>query len=80
MEKRNFAIIGRRGTRALVEVELLDGLYLCAAYNHQFVGHAFVLRVRGGRQLLYDQDQVMRLLSVTWINFVAFVRPFITFT
>ncbi|KAG6967716.1 hypothetical protein JG688_00006163 [Phytophthora aleatoria] len=45
----NLAIAGRRGGRALEEAELLDGMYLCVAYKHSFVGHAFVIRVQGGR-------------------------------
>ncbi|POM62858.1 hypothetical protein PHPALM_27934 [Phytophthora palmivora] len=32
--KSNFAIPGRRGTRVLEELKLVDGIYLVGAYNH----------------------------------------------
>ncbi|KAG3068391.1 hypothetical protein PI124_g21627 [Phytophthora idaei] len=77
--EHNFAIPGRCGARIFEEVELRDGLYLCAAYTHWFVGHAFVLQVQGDRRLVFDQDQVILLAAADWINFVAFIRPFIVF-
>ncbi|OWZ05911.1 hypothetical protein PHMEG_00021913, partial [Phytophthora megakarya] len=75
----NFAPAGRRGERVLSEVQLLNGLYIVAAYNHQFVGHAFVLLVRDKHRRVFDGPKEKAVTAMTWINFVAFIRPFIVF-
>ncbi|KAE8982940.1 hypothetical protein PR003_g23197 [Phytophthora rubi] len=74
----NFAIPGRRGARVLEEIELADGIYIVAAYNHSFVGHGIVLTVQGDKRLIYDLKEGKPISSAQgWINFYAFVRPFI---
>ncbi|KAG3111383.1 hypothetical protein PI124_g9550 [Phytophthora idaei] len=76
--KNNFAVAGRRGARVLAEIGLVDGIYLVAAYNHNFVGHGIVLTVQGNKRLIYDLEEGKPIASAEdWINFYAFVRPFI---
>ncbi|KAK1945306.1 hypothetical protein P3T76_003839 [Phytophthora citrophthora] len=80
MVKVNFSIAGRRGARVLEEIVLENGLYLVAAYNHEFVGHAFVLSVQGPNRLIFDLERGEPVPSAEdWINFISFVRPFIIF-
>uniref|UniRef100_H3H7T1 Uncharacterized protein n=1 Tax=Phytophthora ramorum TaxID=164328 RepID=H3H7T1_PHYRM len=80
IEKDNFAIAGRRGARVLNEVDLCDGLYLVAAYNHTFVGHCIVLKVEGNKRTIYNDDDGKPVSSAEdWINFISFIRPFIVF-
>ncbi|KAL3667486.1 hypothetical protein V7S43_007707 [Phytophthora oleae] len=74
----NFAVAGRRGVRVLREIKLKKGVYIVAAYNHQNIGHAFVLTVQGKTRLIYDLDEGKPVESAeNWIDFYAFVRPFI---
>ncbi|RAW42119.1 hypothetical protein PC110_g1494 [Phytophthora cactorum] len=78
--KDNFPVAGRRGARILAEIGLVDGIYLVAAYNHSFVGHGIVLTVQGNKQLIYDLEEGKPIASAEdWINFYAFVRPFIVY-
>ncbi|POM81579.1 Hypothetical protein PHPALM_428 [Phytophthora palmivora] len=80
MVKVNFSIPGRREARVLEEIVLEDGLYLVAAYNHEFVGHAFVLSVQGPNRLVFDLEKGEPVPSgEDWINFISFVRLFIIF-
>ncbi|ETO68898.1 hypothetical protein F444_14373 [Phytophthora nicotianae P1976] len=76
----NFAVAGRRGVRVLSEIKLKNGVYVVAAYNHQSIGHAFVLTVHGEKRLIYDLEEGKPIESADdWIDFYAFVRPFIVF-
>ncbi|KAG2795836.1 hypothetical protein PC129_g21194 [Phytophthora cactorum] len=78
--KKNFAVDGRCGARVLGEVSLVDGVYLVGAYNHGFVGHTVVLIVQGTKRLIYDLEEGKPISSARdWINFYAFIRPFIVF-
>ncbi|KAG3088371.1 hypothetical protein PI125_g18376 [Phytophthora idaei] len=78
--KKSFAVDGRRGARVLGEVSLVDGVYLVGAYNHGFVGHAVVLTVQVTKRLIYDLEEGKPISSARdWINFYAFIRPFIVF-
>ncbi|KAE9094876.1 hypothetical protein PF010_g16926 [Phytophthora fragariae] len=80
MVKNDFAVGGRRGARVLEETPLVDGINVVAAYNHSFVGHCIVLTVKGNKRLIYDLKECKPVLSAEdWINFYAFVRPFIVF-
>ncbi|KAE9094632.1 hypothetical protein PF005_g12539 [Phytophthora fragariae] len=80
MVKNDFAVGGRRGARVLEETPLVDGINVVAAYNHSFVGHCIVLTVKGNKRLIYDLKEGKPVLSAEdWINFYAFVRPFIVF-
>ncbi|ETL42632.1 hypothetical protein L916_06587, partial [Phytophthora nicotianae] len=74
----NFAVPGRRGVRVLGEIKIKNGVYVAAAYNHQSVGHAFVLTVHDKNLLIYDLEEGKPVESTEdWIEFYAFVRPFI---
>ncbi|KAG1692513.1 hypothetical protein DVH05_025265 [Phytophthora capsici] len=53
----NFAVPGRRGVRVLSEIKVKNGVYIVAAYNHQSVGHAFVLTVQDKNRLIYDLEE-----------------------
>ncbi|GMF64558.1 unnamed protein product [Phytophthora lilii] len=78
--KKNFTIPGRRGFRVLEEVSLRRGLYIVIAYNHNRIGHAFVLKVDGKTRLMYDLEEGKPVSSAwDWINFVACIRPFVVF-
>ncbi|KAK1928901.1 hypothetical protein P3T76_015541 [Phytophthora citrophthora] len=80
--KTNYMTPGRRGARVMREITLGDGVYIVAAYNHSHVGHAAVLTVQGNTRLVYDKnDEQGKPISSTrgWINFYAFIRPFIIF-
>ncbi|KAG6622732.1 uncharacterized protein IUM83_09263 [Phytophthora cinnamomi] len=77
--KTNYAVPGRRGTRVFEEIELSDGVYVVAAYNHSPIEHGFVLTVQGKKRLIYDLQEGKPIASAQgWINY-AFVRPFIVF-
>lgn len=65
--------------RVLEEIDLYDGIYLVAAYNHSFVGHAIVLTIQGSKRRVFDKDDGNPVASTDWINFLAFVSPFIVF-
>ncbi|KAL3668637.1 hypothetical protein V7S43_005938 [Phytophthora oleae] len=74
----NFAVACRRGVRVPREIKLKKGVYIVAAYNHQNIGHVFVLTVQGKTRLIYDLDEGKPVESAeNWIDFYAFVRPFI---
>lgn len=80
LAKKNYSVPGRRGARVLQELDLVDGIYLVGAYNHSFVGHCVVLTVEGSKRTIYDSDNGKPISSAAhWINFYAFVRPFIVF-
>ncbi|KAL3663608.1 hypothetical protein V7S43_011494 [Phytophthora oleae] len=74
----NHSIPGRRGTRVLGEIKIPDGIYIVGAYNHRHIGHGAVLTAQGNKRLIYDLKEGKPILSAKkWINFYAFVRPFI---
>ncbi|ETM97211.1 hypothetical protein PPTG_20442, partial [Phytophthora nicotianae INRA-310] len=74
----NFAVPGRHGVRVLSEIKIENGVYVAAAYNHQSVGHAFVLTVHDNNRLFYDLEEGKPVeLVEDWIDFYAFVRSFI---
>lgn len=75
IDKDNYTIAGRRGARELEEVDLYNGLYLVAAYNHQFIGHAIVLKVQGGKRLVFDMEETVSSEE----DWIAIIRPFIVF-
>ncbi|GMF42167.1 unnamed protein product [Phytophthora fragariaefolia] len=79
LERDNFAICGRRGERVLNELELPEGIYLVAAYNHNFIGHCFVLKVEKNRRLVFDNGKAKYICAMSWINYFSFIRPFIVF-
>ncbi|POM81612.1 Hypothetical protein PHPALM_398 [Phytophthora palmivora] len=80
MVKVNFSFAGRRGARELEDIVLENGLYLVAAYNHECVGHTFVLSFQGPNRLILDLERGKLVPSAEdWIKFISFVRPFIIF-
>ncbi|EGZ12583.1 hypothetical protein PHYSODRAFT_515198 [Phytophthora sojae] len=82
MIKNNYVQGGRRGPRVLSELTpdkgVTDGLYIVAAYNVRFVGHAVVLHVADGgqRKTIIDKGKEKPVEECRWMNFFAFVRPF----
>ncbi|EGZ21617.1 hypothetical protein PHYSODRAFT_329546 [Phytophthora sojae] len=68
----------RRGPRVLSELTpdkgVTDGLYIVAAYNVRFVGHAVVLRVADGGQCktIIDKGKEKPVEECRWMNFFAF--------
>ncbi|KAG1708196.1 hypothetical protein DVH05_024878 [Phytophthora capsici] len=74
----NFAVPGRRGVRVLSEIKIKNGVYVVAAYNHQSVGHSFVLNVHDKNRLIYDMEEGKPVETAgDWIDFYASIRPFI---
>ncbi|OWY90566.1 hypothetical protein PHMEG_00041254, partial [Phytophthora megakarya] len=62
----NFAPCGYRGVPALKKADLLDGIYLVAAYNPQFVGHCFVMKVDGQQRTVHDKGECMTVEKAEW--------------
>ncbi|EGZ21336.1 hypothetical protein PHYSODRAFT_493389, partial [Phytophthora sojae] len=83
MIKNSYVQGGRRRPRALSELTLdkgvTDGLFVVAAYNVRFVGHAVVLRVTYGyqRKTISDKSKEKSGDECSWMIFFAFVCPFI---
>ncbi|OWZ18396.1 hypothetical protein PHMEG_0007524 [Phytophthora megakarya] len=75
----NFAPCGYCGVPALKKANLLDDIYLVAAYNPQFVGHCFVMKVDGQQRTVHDKGECMTVEKAEWVNFIAFIRPFIVY-
>ncbi|KAK1928486.1 hypothetical protein P3T76_016012 [Phytophthora citrophthora] len=80
--KNNYMTPGHCDARVMREVPLEDGVYIVDAYNHSHIGHAAVLSVQGRKRLVYDK-KIKQGKPITfakgWINFYAFIRPFIIF-
>ncbi|KAI9980312.1 hypothetical protein PInf_026437 [Phytophthora infestans] len=81
IERDNFAPCGYVGQSLLGKHDLLDGIYLVAAYNHQLVGHCFVLTVNGDHRVVYDKGKQLAVddEEMNWIHYFAFIRLFIAF-
>ncbi|KAJ8548541.1 hypothetical protein ON010_g11130 [Phytophthora cinnamomi] len=81
IERDNFGPCGKRGARVLGWIDLNDGIYLVAAYNPEWVGHCFVLKVDGKQRAVYDKGRRLAMddEKLNWINSFAFIRPFIVF-
>ncbi|KAI9987603.1 hypothetical protein PInf_023647 [Phytophthora infestans] len=81
IERDNFAPCGYVGQILLGKHDLLDGIYLVAAYNHQFVGHCFVLTVNGDHRVVYDKGKQLAVddEEMNWIHYFAFIYPNIAF-
>ncbi|KAI9992819.1 hypothetical protein PInf_014728 [Phytophthora infestans] len=81
IERDNFAPCGYVGQSLLGKHDLSDGIYLVAAYSHQFAGHCFVLTVNGDHRVVYDKGKQLAVddEEMNWIHYFAFIRPFIAF-
>ncbi|EEY59623.1 uncharacterized protein PITG_12201 [Phytophthora infestans T30-4] len=83
IDKDNFTIAGRCGSRIVEEVPLHNGRYFVVAYNHSLVGHAIGLRVQGKKgkiRRIFDlKDPKPVPSAMDWIPFVPCIRPFIVF-